>query len=122
MYNFFEVSRSGYYAWLKNKDTLDKDSIMVELIRECQHKTKQTYEYRRVRIWLFRETGLIINNKAVLRIMRKHGLLSKIRRLRPLYQRQAQFKVYEDKIKRDFNVERYQLYSYKTRCSISFYD
>ena len=106
MSKFFGISRSGYYSWLKRKDTADKDVIIAELIRECQRKTNQTYGYRRVKIWLLRETGLVINHKAVLRIMRKYNLLSEIRRPRPLYQRQAQFKVYEDKLKRDFNANK----------------
>lgn len=106
MCNFFAVSRSGYYAWLKRKDSTDKDSLVAELIQDCQRKSKQTYGYRRVKIWLLRETGLVINHKAVLRIMRKYNLLSMVRRMRPLYQRQAQFKVYEDRIKRDFKANK----------------
>ena len=106
MCKFFEVSRSGYYAWLGRKDKPDKDTMLADLIRDCQKKTKQTYGYRRVKIWILRETGLVINHKAVLRIMRKYNLLSEIRRPRPLYQRQTQFKVYEDKLKRNFTATR----------------
>jgi len=84
----------------------DKDDATAELISDCQKKTKQTYGYRRVKIWLYRELGLAINHKAILRIMRKYNLLSEIRKPRPLYQRQSQFKVYEDKIKRDFNADK----------------
>jgi len=84
----------------------DKDTFIANLIIDCQKQTKQTYGYRRVKIWLLRETRLVINHKAVLRIMRKYNLLSEIRKPRPLYQRQAQFKVYEDKIKRDFTASK----------------
>lgn len=101
---FFEISRSGYYAWLKRKDNLDNDTVLADLIAKCQKATKHTYGYRRVKIWLLRETGLVINHKAVLRIMRKYNLLSEIRRPRPLYHRQNQFKVYEDKVKRNFTA------------------
>lgn len=103
---YFEVSRSGYYSWLKRKDLTDKDEVIAELITQCQNQTKSTYGYRRVRIWLLRETGLVINHKAVLRIMRKYNLLSEIRRPRPLYQRRQQFKVYSDKLKRDFTADK----------------
>lgn len=106
MCEFFEVSRRGYYTWLKRKDNFDKDEIIANLIAECQKKTRQTYDYRRVKTWLLRETGLVINHKAVLRIMRKYNLLSEIRKPRPLYQRQSQFAVYEDKIRRDFNTDK----------------
>jgi transposase InsO family protein len=103
---FFEVSRSGYYAWLKRKDVPDRDEVLGQLIRDCQKKTRQTYGYRRVKLWLLRETGLIINSKSVLRLMRKYNLLAEIRRPRPLYQRQNQFMTYENKLARNFSATR----------------
>ena len=69
-----EVSRSGYYKWLKRKDEPDNDKVIADLIAECHVKAHRTYGYRRVKIWLLRETGLVINHKAVLRIMRKYNL------------------------------------------------
>ena len=71
-----EVSRSGYYKWLKRKDKPDRDKIVADLIAECHEKAHRTYGYRRVKIWLLRETGLVINHKAVLRIMRTYNLLA----------------------------------------------
>jgi transposase InsO family protein len=106
MCQYFKVSRSGYYDWLSRKDVPDQDAVMGELIRGCQEKTKQTYGYRRVRLWLLRETGLIINSKAVLRLMRKYNLLAQIGRPRPLYQRQQKMMVYENRLNRDFHAER----------------
>jgi len=106
MCEFFGVSRSGYYKWRKRKHSIDNDSVIGELIQQCQKQTKQTYGYRRVKIWLLRETGIIINHKAVLRIMHKFNLLAEIRRPKPLYQRQAQFKVYENKLCRDFKAQK----------------
>ena len=82
MCSFFGVSRSGYYAWMKKADKEDPDKQIGELIRECQKKTRQTYGYRRVQIWLLREFGLVMNHKAVLRVMNKYNLLSKSRRKR----------------------------------------
>lgn len=105
MCRYFEVSRSGYYAWLKRKDEPDKDAILGSLIRECQAETRQTYGYRRVKLWLLREKGLIINQKAVLRLMRKYNLLAQIRRPRPFYQRQQRLMVYENKLNRSFHAD-----------------
>lgn len=99
---YFGVSRSGYYAWRKRKDKPDADETLGRLIRDCQEKTKYTYGYRRVRLWLLRETGLSISHKAVLRLMRKYNLLAQIRRPRPLYQRQRRFQTYENKLERNF--------------------
>jgi len=105
MCRYFEVSYSGYYDWLRRKDAPDKDDVLGNLIRECQTATKQTYGYRRVELWLLRETGLVINKKAVLRLMRKYNLLAEIRRPRPLHQRQLRMHFYENKLKRDFHTQ-----------------
>ncbi len=105
MCRYFGVSRSGYYDWLKRKDAPDKDTILGNLIKECQKQTKQTYGYRRVKLWLLRKTGLIMNGKAALRLMRKYNLLAEIRRPRPLYQRQQRMQVYENRLNRNFHAE-----------------
>lgn len=106
MCKFFQVSRSGYYAWASNIKYGDKDEVIGKLIQQCQEQTKYTYGYRRIRLWLLRKTGLVMNGKAVLRVMRKYSLLAQIRRPRPLYQRQQQFKTYENKLNRDFKSDR----------------
>ncbi|XWE63955.1 IS3 family transposase [Sporomusa sphaeroides] len=106
MCRFFEVSRSGYYAWRKRRDRLDRDMPMSKLIAQCQQETKETYGYRRVRLWLLQKHCLVVNHKAVLRVMRKYGLLSSIRRPRPLYQRQQRMNIYENKLNRDFHADR----------------
>ena len=106
MCRFFEVSRSGYYAWRKRKDKPDRDQSLGGLIAGCQRETKETYGYRRVRLWLFRKHGLVVNHKAILRLMRKYGLLSAIRRPRPLYQRQKRMMIYENRLNRDFHADR----------------
>jgi len=105
MCQFFEVSRSGYYDWQKRRGAPDKDKVLGELIRKCQSATRQTYGYRRVKLWLLRETGLVVNSKAVLRLMRKYNLLAEIRRPRPLYMRQQKMNTYEDKLNRDFRAD-----------------
>ena len=82
MCEVFEVSRSGYYAWRKRQDKEAKDQWLVDLILECQEKCKQTYGIRRVRRWLLKNKDKKVNLKAILRIMRKLNLLSRIRRRR----------------------------------------
>lgn len=106
MCRFFDVSRIGYYDWVKKIDISDKDEIIALQIAECQKQTRKTYGYRRVQIWLLRETGLVINHKAVLRIMNKYGLLSEIRKPRPLYIRQQALCKYENKLNRDFATDK----------------
>ena len=106
MCEYFGVSRSGYYAWRKRKVRPNWDETLAELIRQCQRKTNYTYGYRRVKLWLLYQTGLIINGKAVLRIMRKYNLLAQIRRPRPLYQRLNHFRTYENRLNREFHADR----------------
>lgn len=83
MCNYFEVSRSGYYRWAKRIGTEDKDITLTQLICQCHQKSRRTYGYRRIKLWLSREKGLVINHKAILRVMNKTNQLSRIRRRRP---------------------------------------
>ena len=103
---FFEVSRSGYYAWLTKREKPDRDDTLGELVRECQEKSRQTYGYRRVKQWLLREKGLDVNEKKVLRIMRKYGLLSKIRRPRGFFKSNPyRYISYGNLLQRDFYAQ-----------------
>ena len=104
MCSFFGVSRSGYYDFVKRIEKPDQDEPIAALITRCQQETNKTYGYRRVKLWLLRETGLVINHKAVLRIMGKYGLHSEIRKPRPLYMRQQAFCKYENRLNRNFKA------------------
>ena len=83
MCEVFEVSRSGYYAWRNRQQKEAKDQWLVDLVVACQRQSKQTYGIRRVRRWIQRQTGKLVNVKAILRVMRKLNLLSGVRRRRP---------------------------------------
>ena len=104
MCRFFEVSRSGYYAYLKRKDIPDKDLPLAEKIKECQEESHRTYGYRRVHIWLERH-GIYRNPKTVLRIMQKYNLLSVVRRKRFTYCSQILHR-YPNILNRDFTANR----------------
>ena len=104
MCKFFEVSRSGYYAFLKRMDIPDRDLPLAEKIRECQEKSHRTYGYRRVHIWLERQ-GIYRNPKTVLRVMQKYNLLSVVRRKKFHYCSQHLHK-YPNLLNREFTAER----------------
>ena len=104
MCRFFEVSRSGYYGFVKRMDKPAKDLKLSELIGECQQETKQTYGYRRVAIWLERR-GIHHNPKTILRVMNKYSLLSVVRRRRYCNYSQALHR-YENLLNRDFHADR----------------
>jgi len=105
MCKFFEVSRSGYYDFLKRKDTPDQDEALARRIIECQKHSRKTYGYRRVHIWLERQ-GINCNPKTVLRIMNKYSLLSEIRRRKRYKQMGQQAHRYENILNRDFHVDK----------------
>ena len=100
------VSRSGYYKWLARQDRPSRDEPIVKLIMQCQEKTHKTYGYRRVKLWLLRETGLVINHKAVLRITRKYGLQAAPKRKRFKHYDLTTYHHYENLLQRDFCASR----------------
>ncbi|MBE9534921.1 MAG: transposase, partial [Proteobacteria bacterium] len=50
---------------------LDPDQERMQLVLEAYEKSRRTYGYRRIQIWIERKYGVKINHKAVLRLMRK---------------------------------------------------
>lgn len=104
MCRFFDVSRSGYYDFVKRMDNPEKDLELAELIKECQKETKQTYGYRRVTIWLERK-GIHHNPKTILRVMGKYSLLSVVRRRKYCNYSQGLHR-YDNLLNRDFNADR----------------
>ena len=73
---YFKVSRSGYYSWIKASPN----------------------RWQRI----LKSYGVCMNHKTVLRLMNKYGLLAEIRRPRPLYMRQQQMRRYENVLNRNF--------------------
>ena len=104
MCRFFNVSRSGYYDYVKRMDIPAWDLPLAEKIRECQDECGKTYGYRRVHIWLERK-GIYRNPKTVLRVMQKYGLLSVIRRKK--YRNYGDYlHKYPNLLNRDFSAQR----------------
>ena len=104
MCRFFDVSRSGYYEYVKRMDIPAKDLPLAEKIKECQIKNGKTYGYRRVHIWLEKQ-GIHHDPKTILRVMQKYNLLSVIRRKR--YRKYGEhIHRYPNLLNRDFKAER----------------
>ena len=104
MCRFFDVSRSGYYDYVKRMDTPAKDLPLAEKIKECQEKHGKAYGYRRVHIWLERQ-GIHHNPKTILRVMQKYNLLSEVRRKKYHNYGNVLHK-YDNLLDRDFNADR----------------
>ena len=82
MCKFYGVSRSGYYSYQQHKDIPAKDTSLAEMIAACQGLRGKIHGYRYIQLWLEKVKGIHRNPKTVLRVMRKYGLLSEIRRKR----------------------------------------
>ncbi len=105
---FFSISRSAYYAWLQRQNDVDPDTERIERIRKAYLASRRTYGYRRIHLWLEQEQRIVINPKAVLRIMQKIGMRSIARRRKaaqPLVSRERNY-WYPNLLQRDFRASR----------------
>ena len=105
MCKFFGVSRSGYYDFVKRLGRPEHDAELAKKIQECQNRTDKTYGYRRVWKWLS-DRNIHRNPKTILRIMKKYGLLSEIRRRRKWINLGQQMHRYENLLNRQFRSDR----------------
>ena len=105
MCEFFGVSKSGYYDYVKRISRVEKDFELAEKISLQQKRCFQTYGYRRMHIWL-EQQGIHHNPKTILRIMKKYGLLSEIRRRRKWQNLGQQVHRYENLLNRQFHADR----------------
>ena len=74
------ISRSGYYKWLKNKDVLNHYELdrqyLGELIKNI-HKRKPSYGYHRINAIIRRETGWIVSDNLVHKVCKLLNIKSK---------------------------------------------
>ena len=105
MCTFFGVSRSGYYDYVERLQQPEKDASLAGLLRKQQEHCFHTYGYRRMHMWLEKQ-GIHRNPKTVLRIMKKYGLLSEIRRHRKWRQMGQQVHKYKNLLNREFYADR----------------
>ena len=104
MCKFFGISRSGYYAWIQKLNQPNPNQMVLDQIVRQQKQCKNTYGYRRMQLWLDKN-GCHKNPKTVLRLMKKHGLLSEIRRRRQWKQLGQQVHKYENLLNREFHAQ-----------------
>ena len=105
MCKFFGVSRSGYYAFVHRLGRPEKDAALAEVIAQQRERSFRTYGYRRMWLWL-KSQNIFRNPKTVLRIMKKYGLLSEIRRRRKWQQIGQQVHKYKNLLNREFHADR----------------
>ena len=105
MCRFFGVSRSGYYDYVKRLGRADPDTPLAEKLKTQQERCHQTYGYRRMYLWL-ESQGIHRNPKTVLRVMKKYGILSEIRRKRKWKNLGQQLHRYDNLLNRQFRADR----------------
>jgi putative transposase len=76
-----QVSRSGYYAWLRHEPgpRAQRREELVQWIRQAHAESRATYGSPRVTAEL-RASGSTVNLKTVARLMNAHGIRAKTRR------------------------------------------
>ena len=74
------ISRSGYYKWLKAKDKLNRYEInrrdLGELIKDI-HKRKPSYGYHRINALIRRETGWYVSDNFIHKVCKILNIKSK---------------------------------------------
>jgi transposase InsO family protein len=93
MCGFLGVSRAAYYAWLQKLEKPDPDLKRMELVQRAHAASHQIYGYRRISLWLRLKQGVVINPKAVLRLMHKLNIRSRARRRR-MYKKLEELGIY----------------------------
>lgn len=101
-----EVSYSGYYKWRKRQQQPDRDSWLMEMIQERYEASNNSAGYRQITLQLRIRYGLVVNHKAVYRIMKKMGIQSVARRRRPYTRYSDAIYRYENVLNRIFKAER----------------
>ena len=71
------ISRSSLYYWKRPRGSRAERTYDDQIVMACGEKL--AYGYRRVTWWLRRKTGLLVNRKRVLRVMRERELLVRSR-------------------------------------------
>ena len=105
MCKFFEVFRSGYYEFVQCLGRPGKDTALAKIIAEQRKRSFRTYGYRRMWPWP-KSRNIFCNPKTVLRIMKKHDLLSDIRRRRKWQQMGQQVHKYKNLPNREFHADK----------------
>jgi transposase InsO family protein len=105
---FFGVSRAAYYEWVRKLDQGDRDQARMEQIQEAYEASHKIYGYRRIALWLQQKKGIVVNPKAVLRLMNKLGIHSRARK-RKMYKKLEElgtYHTYPNVLNRDFAATR----------------
>lgn len=77
-----QVSRTGYYHWLKRRYTqrrIEEEKLLL-LLRKHYQLSRGRYGLRRLTRSISSEEGITVNRKRVYRLMKKYGIYSKTKK------------------------------------------
>lgn len=95
-----EISRAGFYRWLKTKEPAAEETAVRSAIQEIAVQHRRCYGYRRITAQL-RQRGMVVNRKRVLRMMQEDNLLAiRTRKFVPTTDSRHSFEVYLNLAKR----------------------
>ena len=98
----FGVSVSGYYKFVRRK--CPREDFLYEQVLDVQTQCNFVYGYRRVKIAIERGSGLVVNHKSLLRVMKKYKLQSHIRRQFAYSRSKYALRKYENVYRQDFSA------------------
>lgn len=102
------VSKSGYYYWLKSsKNRILKDKQDLEIISHIFNVHKQKAGWRTIQMDLERKYQIKMNHKKIRRIMKEYDLITKVRKKNPykmMVKKTQEHSVCPNILKRDFEA------------------
>ena len=87
MFKIANISKSGYYKWLKNKDKISFQKILeYTLIKNLFFNAKGIKGIRRIKMELENTYGIVLNRKKISKMMNELNLITKTRKKNPYKQ------------------------------------
>ena len=79
------VSRSGYYSWIKNKpyreDRNIKDALDFKIIKEAYDYKTWKKGARQIKYRIYKDYGIVMNLKKIRRLMKNINLFALLEKL-----------------------------------------
>ena len=105
-----DVSRSGYYKWVKTLDARqsreEKDKKDFELVLEAYNYQTWKKGARQIKYRINKDHNIKMNLKKIRRLMKKYGLICPIRKVNPIkkmIKAQQTNNIYDNIVNRNFN-------------------
>jgi transposase InsO family protein len=103
----FNVSRSGYYAWLQRKPSqrLQRRQALDERVQSLFHEHKQRYGAERLQRKIPQEDGQCYDLKTIAASLKRQGLIAKAaRKFKATTNSKHNLPVFDNRLKQDFSA------------------